>query len=190
MSCLECGSPLGPRQTKFCSRTCTNAYNGRVRLERNAEAESGKAQVCDCCGEDLPLSKFSKLDKNNPKAGHKTTCRRCSKNNFRREKDRKLWETNAAAIMWKHAKANAHHKGISFTITVEDIIIPERCPVLGVPFTTKGEYAPSIDKIDPTRGYDPDNITIVSRRANIKKSDMTLNEMRALVSYYETLIHA
>ena len=184
MSCLECGGPLGYRQTKFCSRTCTNAYNGRVRAAKNAEEQAGATQRCDCCGEDLPLSMFSK-PKNS--TSYKTTCRSCAMKNRKKEAHRKNWEENAPLIMWRMAKQNAKKHSRPFTIEVKDVIIPEVCPVLGVPLTRSGEFSPSLDRIDSSRGYEPDNIVVVSRRANKLKRDMTLAEMRALVSFYETL---
>ena len=49
--------------------------------------------------------------------------------------------------------------------------------------------APSIDRIDNTRGYVKDNIIIVSRRANILKKDATINELIKLANYYEHLCH-
>jgi cupin superfamily acireductone dioxygenase involved in methionine salvage len=50
-------------------------------------------------------------------------------------------------------------------------------------------YAPSIDRIDNTRGYIKDNIIIVSRRANILKKDATIDELRKLANYYEHFCH-
>ena len=82
---------------------------------------------------------------------------------------------------------------IEFTLTKEDVIIPDTCPVFG--FALKREdretwmCAPSIDRIDNTRGYVKDNIIIVSRRANILKKDATINELIKLANYYEHLCH-
>ena len=78
-------------------------------------------------------------------------------------------------------------------ITKEDVIIPDTCPVFG--FVLKREdretwmCAPSIDRIDNTRGYVKDNIIIVSRRANILKKDATIDELRKLANYYEHFCH-
>ena len=58
------------------------------------------------------------------------------------------------------AKQRAKRKNIEYTITHEDIIIPETCPVFNQPFV-RGDrkWAPSIDRIDNTKGYTKNNIT-------------------------------
>jgi hypothetical protein len=93
--------------------------------------------------------------------------------------------------LWKNSRCRAKSAGIEHTLSKEDIVIPEFCPVLGIKLHTedrKAKYAaPSIDRIDNTKGYTPDNIVIVSVRANLLKRDATLTEMRALVKFYNTL---
>jgi hypothetical protein len=73
-----------------------------------------------------------------------------------------------------------------FTITIEDIPpMGTHCPVLGHPFPPPGSgrhpYTPSIDRIDSTKGYIPGNVWVISWRANILKSDGTLEEHEMLV---------
>ena len=60
---------------------------------------------------------------------------------------------------------------------MEDIVIPEKCPVFLVPIEV-----PSIDRIDPSKGYIPGNVRIISMRANMLKSDATLEEMDLIVA--------
>lgn len=70
---------------------------------------------------------------------------------------------------------------MEFSIFVEDIIIPENCPYLGIPLTFFGEkkQAPSIDRIDSTKGYTKENIQVISRLANSMKTNATKEEMLA-----------
>ena len=35
--------------------------------------------------------------------------------------------------MLRHAKSRASEKNLPFNITLEDLIIPEKCPILGTP---------------------------------------------------------
>lgn len=76
------------------------------------------------------------------------------------------------------ARKRAKKKGLEFNLALEDIVIPERCPVLGIPMTQ-----PSIDRFDSTRGYTPDNIRVISVRANTIKSDGTAEEIARVLAY-------
>lgn len=71
--------------------------------------------------------------------------------------------------------------------------VPYECPVLGMPldFSTKGEgftrneYSPSIDRIDPSRGYEPGNCAIISWRANRVKNDGTATEHKLIYEWMD-----
>ena len=81
------------------------------------------------------------------------------------------------------SRRSAKTKGLLHTIAIDDIKIPELCPYLQVPLTrTQGEGTvwtnASIDRVDNTQGYTPDNVQIVSRLANSIKRDCTLEQLR------------
>lgn len=82
--------------------------------------------------------------------------------------------------MYHGAKARAKRKGLPFDIDLADIVVPPICPVLGIPMDK-----PSIDQHRPGAGYTKDNITIISHRANLLKSNATLAELKAIVAYLE-----
>lgn len=58
------------------------------------------------------------------------------------------------------------NKGIPFNLDFEDIQIPTHCPILGIPlFRNIGGNkptgnSPSLDRIDPTKGYTKGNVQI------------------------------
>jgi len=93
------------------------------------------------------------------------------------------------------AKAHANYKGIECTITVDDIVIPTHCPVLGIPLKAKvGEGrknrheigdSPTIDRVDNSKGYIPGNICVISGRANHLKSNATVDEVAAILRYMQ-----
>ena len=93
--------------------------------------------------------------------------------------------------MYHNAQHRAKKKKILFTISMEDIVIPETCPLLGIPLVSTNNKRdprnPSLDQIDPGKGYTPDNIWVVSSRANWIKSDATLQELKTLVENLEAL---
>lgn len=92
-------------------------------------------------------------------------------------------------ILVSGARARAKSKGLEFSITAKDISIPKTCPVLGIPIITHiGKFnpnAPSIDRIDSTKGYTKENIQIISWRANRIKNDATIEELTAVIKYLE-----
>lgn len=96
---------------------------------------------------------------------------------LKRESARK----NPEKGMVSRAKKRALSKGYEFDITKEDIYIPKVCPLLDIPLVlgTKGNYAasPSIDRIDPTKGYTKDNIWVISSKANTMKSNASSKEL-------------
>lgn len=82
------------------------------------------------------------------------------------------------------ARERAKASGMEFTITSADIIIPERCPYLGLELTHylgKGQLLTnsSIDRIDSSKGYIPGNVRIISRMANNMKSNSTREQREA-----------
>lgn len=56
--------------------------------------------------------------------------------------------------------------------------MPTHCPALGVELK-RGDIhdSPSLDRLDPARGYTIDNVAWVSQRANRIKNDATLAEL-------------
>lgn len=84
-------------------------------------------------------------------------------------------------------KSRAKKQGVPFDLTEEDILIPDMCPVLGIPLSKRGgkrtDNTPSVDRIVPSLGYVKGNIKIISWRANRLKCDATLEELEKLVRY-------
>lgn len=78
----------------------------------------------------------------------------------------------------RQAKSRAKENGLEFNLTEEDIIIPSLCPILQAPMERNTPYAPSVDKVNPTKGYTKDNIQIISKKANTMKSNATKEELR------------
>ena len=78
-----------------------------------------------------------------------------------------------------------------------DIDLPDHCPALGIEINYSGvegskpgwsgrtDNSPSIDRIDSSKGYEPDNIQVISWRANRIKNDSTPEELKMLADYME-----
>lgn len=85
------------------------------------------------------------------------------------------------------ARDRCRKSGVEFNITVDDITIPVLCPVLKVEMVRGGRYAPSLDRIEPAKGYTPDNIQVMSKLANRMKNDSTPEEQRKFAEWVWTL---
>jgi len=101
--------------------------------------------------------------------------------------ERKEKGIDEVSAMWSRAKYRAKQKGFDFTIEQEDITIPETCPLLGIELVchrgggrNQGN-SPSLDRIDPTKGYIKGNVWVISNRANTLKNDATIQELELLV---------
>lgn len=61
--------------------------------------------------------------------------------------------------------------------------------MLGIPLLWEGsnrtDNTPSLDRIVPHKGYVPDNVCVISWRANRLKSDASPAELRMLADYAE-----
>lgn len=96
-------------------------------------------------------------------------------------------KTNPLSLLFKNAKRRAKEKGLEFSLTYDDIKIPERCPILNIPLFSADGYAkdnsPSIDRIDSTKGYVPGNVMIISFRANTLKNDASIEELKLVLEF-------
>ena len=107
---------------------------------------------------------------------------------YREKNKRKILETqrnyvknNRIKTALARIKIRAKEHGWEFNLTPEDIIIPDVCPILGIPLewgnTKNKEYSPSIDRIDSSKGYTKDNIWVISTKANVMKNNATFEEI-------------
>lgn len=87
------------------------------------------------------------------------------------------------------AKKRAKENGFEFSITPDDIVIPEICPLLQIPIFRNvgvlGGNSPSLDRIDSSRGYISGNVWVISHRANAIKNNSTIKEMKMLLKNWE-----
>ena len=90
-------------------------------------------------------------------------------------------------LLYKSAKARAKREGIPFSITIEDIKVPAICPILEIPIIRgtgrQTHNSPSLDKIDPSLGYVPGNVAVISFRANALKDNMSAKIAERIMNY-------
>lgn len=89
--------------------------------------------------------------------------------------------------LYKRTRRRCNSNGTTFNLALEDIIIPEICPVLGIKLEPSrgkaSDASPSIDRLIPALGYTKANVRVISNRANSLKNNASLEELEKLVSY-------
>lgn len=94
---------------------------------------------------------------------------------------KKLKSTNPELLILRAAKHRAKVKNLPINITIEDIKIPEFCPILKIKLEVSSEKAshnsPSLDKIIPELGYVKGNIQVISNLANTMKRDANFEQL-------------
>jgi hypothetical protein len=92
------------------------------------------------------------------------------------------WKSNnREKNLFQQARYRAKTKGIPFDIQISDIVIPEICPILGLPLKKSidgnRDLSPSLDRIDNAKGYTKGNIQVISSKANTMKSTADKNDL-------------
>lgn len=102
----------------------------------------------------------------------------------------KARRANPVKSQFLGAKSRAKRLGIPFTVKLEDLELPNNCPVLGTPLVyecakIRTDGRATLDRRDNAKGYVAGNVYVISWRANKLKANATVDEMRALVRYLE-----
>lgn len=88
--------------------------------------------------------------------------------------------------LFTNSKARAREMGIEHSLTLEDIVIPEFCPLLGIRLErgskSHHDASPSIDRINSDLGYTKENTWVVSMRANKIKNSASFAEFMQIAS--------
>ena len=117
-------------------------------------------------------------------------CIQCHKEIYH-EKDRQNYRYEDTFYRQFYARRlQAIKAGIPFTITFEEIDQPKYCPVLGLELNyywsganRRDPAKACIDKVIPSLGYVPENVFVISWRANFLKSNASLDELKKIMKY-------
>lgn len=91
---------------------------------------------------------------------------------------------NPEYALWYAAKKRAQKAKMEFNIDVSDVVIPDRCPVLGIMLSVGDgrhtDFSPSLDRRNNELGYIKGNVAVISMRANRLKADAHFEEIECL----------
>lgn len=99
-----------------------------------------------------------------------------------KEKRQKWVESHFEWNLWSQTKRRAKYNQIEWNLELDDIVIPQYCPLLGCELTRlQGQGLiwtnASIDRIDNTKGYTKENIQVISRMANSMKQHASKEQL-------------
>ena len=152
-------------------------------------SEELNAKKCNSCLQFKEISCFHKHKKH--KDGLNPMCKTCRKEKYIEAKSRgwKKNKQNCRTKMLANARNRAKEKKIPFNLTIEDIIIPNVCPILGIKISEINNQAkddsPTLDRINPNPkiGYVRGNVQVISHRANLLKNNATLEELDTITRW-------
>jgi len=182
-------------QTKICSTCCQEKPLDCYSNSKNEPL--GKSYSCkECCK--IKQKKYRETEKyktcikkwNNSEKG--ITSKKEAQSKFARSSQgkeiRKKWLVeNKWYPLLKRARQRAKDMGQEFCIDKNDIVIDEKCPVLGIVFVLDSDKlidaSPTLDRIDNTKGYVKGNVCVISNRANVIKNSGSITEHKRIVDY-------
>jgi len=193
IACHKCG--ILTRNKVYCSQACqTESY----RL-REIALGNRVALKCEQCGVEFWIQKSD--TKIHP---HKRYCSRKCKDIhqsflysgdgnplFGKTPSAEQLNNRRRRIMLNSAKRRSKKMGVEFNLTLDDIIIPNKCPLLEIElFNGNGSHcsnSPSLDRIDSSLGYIKGNVHVISFRANTIKQDATIDELQLLINNLKSI---
>lgn len=94
--------------------------------------------------------------------------------------------------MLANAKYRAKRDGLLFDLKPEDIVLPDKCPALGLPLRknkgSQGDNSPTLDRVVGTYGYVKGNVQVISNRANRLKGNANAWELKQIAENTENFI--
>lgn len=176
-----------------------NKLEKRQRISLNKELALKNKRKCKFCAEikDLNSDNFfhNNIKKTSTSFNH--DCRICYNLRKRNDEYRKIRNKkskeysfkNPRRKLWEGARNRSRINKIPFSITQDDIIIPEFCPIFKIKLKKSNRIArdcsPSLDRIIPELGYIKGNVMVISNKANRLKNSLTHNDLIGILKYIE-----
>lgn len=97
--------------------------------------------------------------------------------------DKKYYKSEKGIKMklLERARERCRKKGYDYDLTIDDIELPEKCPLLEIPLKPGDRYdymdSYSLDRIDNSKGYIKGNVRVISTLANAMKNCATQEQL-------------
>lgn len=173
--------------TKICTK-CLIEKPKEEFYKRDARSRRASCKSCDNRGHKEWVAK-------NPEASRKIKEKWDANNKDKRKQSYVNYRRRfPERILLRSAKNRAQKYGLDFNLEEKDITIPIHCPVFGFPLVMHegrngGRFnSPSLDRIDPEKGYVKGNIQIISYKANAMKSNASKEELLKFAEWIKNTI--
>lgn len=183
------------RKNHYCSKECKNKHHselygsGLTKKEYQAKYAQEHKEHRNAMNRARYKSLFSKEEK----SAYDTEYRKKNREKLiGKSKEKYLKTRHSKKNILSAARTRAKKQGVPFDLQMEDIEIPEICPVLGIEikfaYGKANDNSPSLDKIIPSKGYIKGNVAIMSARANWIKRDASIDEIEKLLYWMKNVI--
>lgn len=103
---------------------------------------------------------------------------------------REYYSRNWPSAQCRLKRYQAKKRGIPFDLEPSDLAIPPVCPVFGFPLKVNPsehnkDDSPSIDRLDPTKGYTKGNVFVISQKANRIKNNASIEDLEKVLQWYK-----
>jgi hypothetical protein len=147
---------------------------GKERFVKTINGKRNRKQIeviCDC-GEKFWTRNLQEIG----------SCRKCGYKLSGKKHTKHGKSHDLLYQIFHSAKKRAKKDNVIFTLNLEDLVFQKFCPVFNVELDwtvrksldknrTPRFNAPSLDRVNPNKGYTKENVQIISLRANFLKSD-------------------
>jgi hypothetical protein len=197
------------------SRNAVSLFIHRNKLREDSKARHLHIKKCISCGLVKGEGQF-RLKKRRGKMSRIGRCNTCEKEYYKQQdekyrqrrierwadpelrkhdlnKQKEYKEKNINKVIIMTSRKRAKDKGLDFNLEESDIMVPKKCPLLGIDIRFDGtknnrDSSPSLDRIDSSKGYIKGNVWIISYRANRIKNNATIEEIEMIAKNLKKMI--
>ena len=112
-------------------------------------------------------------------------------NKFRKKLRKENPKLHKAREMYSSARKRSIKKGMDFDLTSDFVykLCVDKCPIFKKELIygsgSRDKYAPSLDRVDSSKGYTQDNVWVISYLSNLMKNNATSEELKQFSNYYK-----
>lgn len=148
---------------------------------KNKKAKNGITNLCKSCHYKNRKEKYLENERIGRKKLYEEMRLKPEKYQEYLQSKKDYRSINRQRYLFLACRNRAKIENLPFDLEINDIIIPDICPILETKIIYKESktnlFSPSVDKIIPELGYVKGNIRVISRKANMMKLNASKEEL-------------